>query len=160
MEAVEKRVWWNYIHEDLKGLIHESLLLVDEMKPWSEKFHDYSFIVFPAAKAYEGFLKTLFFDLKFISEDDYFGNRFRIGKALNPDLDQQYRNESVYDKLVDFCQGENLPRTLWNTWKKGRNMLFHWFPNKKNVVSYDEAKEKIQNILDAMDLAFKGCKID
>ena len=159
--SLESRSWWTYIHEDLQELLREAVTLVDKVETWSEKFHDYSFVVFPAAKAYEGYLKTLFHDLGFISEGEFFGKRFRVGKAMNPDLEPRFReNESVYDKLADFCQGRELPDAIWETWINARNLLFHWFPNEKNVITFDEAKVRVSRILDTMDLAFKECKID
>jgi len=164
---LEGRIWWDYIEDDIKELLKQSLLLVDIFSQKARfgdedvKFHDWSFIVFPAAKAYEGFLKTLFLDLGFISRDDYYGKRFRIGMALNPHLEKYLREKiSVYDKLVDFCQGKDLPDTLWDTWKAGRNVIFHWFPDEKNAIDYDEARLLVTKILNAMDLAFKECKIE
>lgn len=167
-DSLEKKPWWNYVHEDLRELLLESVFLLKNVGEWeksvtSEKhvFHDYSFIVFPAAKAYEGFLKTLFLDLGFIEEDDFYGKRFRIGRALNPSLDRRYRRkESVYDRLVEFCDGKELAERMWNTWKRARNLLFHWFPNEKNAIDFNEAKERVYLVLDTMDLAFKECKID
>lgn len=160
-EVLEKHNWWNYIHGDLKDLIRESFILIKKVDGWDEKFHDYAFVIFPAAKAYEGFLKTVFRDMGLITEEEYLGKRFRIGKALNPALEENLREkESVYDKLVSFCQGKELPNVLWETWKEGRNHLFHWFPNEKNVIDFDEAKRIFQKILMTMDLAFAGCKID
>ena len=125
------------------------------------KFHDWAFIVFPAAKAYEGYLKTLFRDLKFISDEDFYGKRFRIGRALNPELDRNFREkESVYDRLVNYCKGPKLADTLWETWKRGRNLLFHWFPNERNAISFSEAKDMVDRILSTMDLAFESCKLE
>lgn len=158
---LEKHNWWNYIHADLKDLIRESSILINEVESWEEKFHDYAFVIFPAAKAYEGFLKTIFHDMGLISDGDYFGKRFRVGKALNPALEKRYREkESVYDRLVDFCQGKELPDVLWETWKEGRNLLFHWFPNERNAIDFAEAKEIFNKILMAMDLAYVGCKME
>jgi hypothetical protein len=158
---LEDRIWWDYIHRDMKELLHESELLVQNVGKWKHKFHDYAFVVFPAAKAYEGFLKKIFLDMGFITEEDYYGKHFRIGKALNPSLEPRFREaESVYDKLVSFCQGEDLPKTLWTTWKHARNMVFHWFPDEKNAITFPEAKRLVYEIFDSMDLAFQGCKID
>lgn len=159
---LKNRPWWNYIHEDLRELLKESALLTDRVEDWDEKFHDYAFIVFPAAKAYEGFLKSLFLDLGFISEKKFYGKRFRVGKALNPQLNRRLRRKvGVYDKLVDFCGGdESLPKTLWNTWKSCRNLLFHWFPNERNAIGYEEAKDRVEKIIKAIDMAYKGCKVD
>jgi hypothetical protein len=160
-EDLKKRVWWDYLHEDLRELLREATLLVERVGTWDEKFHDYSFVVFPAAKAYEGFLKTIFLDLKIISEKDYFGKRFRIGKALNPALEKRFRKtESVYDRLVDYCGGKQLADDLWDTWKECRNLLFHWFPNERNAINFEEAKRRVDMVLNTMDLAFKGCKME
>ncbi|MBI3443503.1 type II toxin-antitoxin system RnlA family toxin [Candidatus Woesebacteria bacterium] len=156
-----KRVWWEYLHEDLRELFGEAVLISEKVRAWNERFHDYSFIVFPAAKAYEGFLKTLFLDMGFITKDDYYGKRFRIGRALNPSLEQYLRKEeSVYDRIVKFCGGNELADRLWETWKESRNLLFHWFPEERNAITNDEAVSKLNLIFDTMDVAFKECKIN
>lgn len=169
MEALEKldtKPWWSYIEGDLQELLKESLLLLKTLKgmgadlPGGKKeYHDYSFVVFPAAKAYEGFLKKLFLDLRFITEDDYYGKRFRIGKALNPSLEKEIRAEGVYDKIVHYCQGHDLADKLWQTWKESRNLIFHWFPNEKNAINLLEAEDRINMIIEAIDQSFKDCKI-
>ncbi|KKP47253.1 MAG: hypothetical protein UR39_C0005G0066 [Candidatus Woesebacteria bacterium GW2011_GWA1_33_30] len=165
---LENKIWWSYIQEDLQELLVASEFLANTVKSWggdlpagSRVFHDYSFVVFPTAKAYEGFLKKMFFDLGFITEEDYRGKRFRIGKALNPFLEKNLRNrESVYDKLVKYCNGKELADKLWEAWTSGRNLIFHWFPEEKKAVSFKEAEEKINLIINAMDLAFRGCIIN
>lgn len=170
---LENKIWWEYIEEDLQELLVASEFLSNVVKSWggdlpqgSKVFHDYSFVVFPAAKAYEGYLKKLFFDLGFINESDYTGKRFRIGKALNPFLEERFRDsESVYDKVVRFCgktntkKGKDLADLLWNAWTNGRNLIFHWFPEDKKAISFSEAEDKIKLIIEAMDKSFEGCKI-
>ena len=97
----------------------------------------------------------------FITQEDYDGKRFRIGKALNPSLEKHLReNESVYDKIVNFCNDETLADKLWEVWKNSRNMIFHWFPNEKNSISYDEAVDRVEQIIAAFDMAHKECRID
>ena len=158
--GLTQKSWWNYIEEDLRELLGEAQTLSNKVETWDEKFHDYAFVVFPAAKAYEGFLKKLFLDLEFITEDDYYGKRFRVGKALNPNLEKFLREkESVYDKVVEYCQGKELADKLWEAWKESRNLIFHWFPNEKRAITFPEAKERIIMIVNAMDAAFKECKI-
>lgn len=171
---LENKVWWGYIEDDLQELLAQSEFLTNTITSWggdlrggSKVFSDYSFLVFPAAKAYEGFLKKVFFDLGFINSTDYRGKRFRIGKALNPFLEQDIRaKESVYDKLVNYCgslpthTGKELADKLWRAWIEGRNLVFHWFPDEKKVIDFDEAQEKIQLIIEAIDSVFKECKID
>jgi hypothetical protein len=156
---LEDRIWWNYLEHDLKELLKESQTLVKRVGSWKEKFNDYAFVVFPTSKAYEGFLKKLFLDLGFINEDDYYGKRFRIGKALNPSLDKKYRyKEGIFDKMVEYCGGKDLAEVLWRAWKSCRNLLFHWFPRERNAISFNQAKQRIAQVLDAMDKAFEECK--
>ena len=171
---LEKRIWWNYIEADSQELLVASEFLVNVVKSWggdlpagSKVFHDYSFVVFPAAKAYEGFLKKIFLDMGFITNQDYHGKRFRIGKALNPYLEKRIREkESVYDKIVKYCggssaqTGKGLADKLWEAWTLGRNTVFHWFPDEKKAVTFVDAEAKVQLLIDAMDTAFKGCKIE
>lgn len=157
---LENKVWWSYLEEDLQELLRTSVLLTKKVPKWENKFHDYSFVVFSASKAYEGFLKKLFLDMGFISKEDFDGKRFRIGKALNPSLDRRrYKGESVYDKIVDHCGGRRLAEILWNVWKNCRNLLFHWFPNEKNAISFRESVEKVDQIVRGIDAAFKECKL-
>lgn len=164
---MEKKVWWNYVEPDLQELLVLSEFLTNVVRSWggdlpagSKVFHDYSFVVFPAAKAYEGFLKKMFLDMGFIANEDYLGKRFRIGKALNPFLEERFRDrESVYDKLVKYCGGKELADSLWNAWTNGRNLVFHWFPEEKKALSFKDAEERIEMIIGAMDKAFKGCDI-
>jgi hypothetical protein len=166
MEQLENRPWWSYLGEDLQKLISTSEFIYRVVESWGadlpggkNKFDDYSFVVFPAAKAYEGFLKKLFFDLKFITEEDYYGKHFRIGKALNPSLPKELRREGVYDKIVQYCGGTQLADDLWEAWRLSRNLTFHWFPNEKNAITLTEAGERVEMIVHAIDVAFEGCKI-
>lgn len=166
--SLKEKIWWSYLRKELQELLDQSLLLIETVEKWGsdlpgerQEFHDYAFIVFPAAKAYEGFLKSLFLDLGLISEKVYFGKRFRVGKALNPALDRRYRKkEGVYDQLVDYCQGKELADFLWQTWKECRNLLFHWFPNERNAISFNEAKQRFEMIITAIGKAFSECNLE
>jgi len=158
---LEKEKWWAYLEHDLQELLKTSYLLLQKAEKWQESFHDYSFVVFPASKAYEGFLKKLFFDLGFIDQKTYYGKRFRIGKALNPSLDRnRFKDESVYDKLTTYCGGKKLANELWETWKECRNQLFHWFPDEIRAISFNEASQKIEKIIKSINDSFKECNLD
>jgi len=155
----ESKSWWGSLDKDIKELFSESIFLSEITPSLDKQFHDYSFIVFPAAKAYEGFLKKVFLERGFITKEDYSGKRFRIGKALNPSLDKRFKNESVYLKVVNFCGGNKLADKMWDTWKNCRNLLFHWFPNEKNAIDFDEANTRLTEIFDTVDEVYLGCKI-
>ena len=166
MEALDQKIWWNYLGIDLQKLLITSQFLIKEVKGWGidlpgggKEFDDYAFIIFPAAKAYEGFLKKMFLDLGFITKEDYFGKHFRIGKSLNPSLPKEIRSQEVYGKIVNYCGGKDLAENLWETWRVCRNLTFHWFPNEKNAVTFEEAVDRVNMIISAIDQAFKECKI-
>ena len=159
MDLKEKK-WWLYVEKDIRSLFVEAFSLMEFAKESDQDFGDYAFIVFPAAKGYEGLLKKVFLDLGFITKEDFFGKRFRIGKALNPSLEKAFRHESVYDRLVDHCNGKEVANKLWQTWKLCRNLVFHWFPNEKNSLDLDEAKDRLEMILSAIDSLFLECKIN
>lgn len=111
--------------------------------------NDYSFVVAPAAKAYEGYLKDFFFDLDIIDENSYHSDRFRVGKTLNPSL--RYKRYSIFKKLADLHDdGEQLAETLWSAWKQGRNEIFHYFPGNVKKLTITEAEDRITLILQAI----------
>lgn len=160
LPALKEKPWWSYLEETHKDLLSQSLTLAERESELKSTFHDYSFIVFSAAKAYEGFLKKAFFDLGFISKKDYLGDRFRIGRALNPALEKKYaKREGVYTKLADYCGSSDLPEFLWNTWKFSRNRIFHWFPQELRFLSLEEAEERLLMIVEAIDRTFEECRL-
>lgn len=122
--------------------------------------HDYAFVVFPMAKAYEGFLKKVFLDMKMINKRQYYGEYFRIGRALNPSLPKRMRSGWVYGRLVNWCQGNaELPNALWDAWRTARNKIFHFFPDYHEFISLEEAKKLVDQLTGAMDLAITGCRL-
>ena len=107
--------------------------------------NDYSFIIAPLSKAYEGFLKDFFLKINLIDQTQYQSDRFRVGKVLNPTL--RYKKFSVFQKLADISpDGEELAQLLWDGWKYGRNRVFHYFPGKTKNITKSEA-EKATNLL-------------
>lgn len=114
-----------------------------------DKISDFSFIVAPAAKAYEGFLKEFFFRIGLIDKYTYQSDRFRVGKTLNPSL--RYKRFSIFQKLADIDpEGEELAEKLWTAWKYGRNEIFHYFPNISQNITVNDAIERIHLILKAI----------
>lgn len=127
-------------------------LLEDSLKAarvWQDNpvlLTDYAQIVFPASKAYEGFLKMYLFKLGLISKETYRSKRFRIGRSLNPDVYPNQRDEWwLYDDVEQQC-GKAVARQLWNAWLDCRNRLFHYFPAHPVQLSYLEALESLRTI--------------
>jgi len=149
---------WQYLSQGQKDLISEgNYLLNDIIKDQAYQFKDYSFLIFPFAKAYEGFLKQLFKDNKMISHLDYISDHLRLGKLLSPNLINRLGEKSLYRKIGDI--DSPLAEKIWLTWKTGRNRIFHYFPHNLKAVSLIEAEEIIKTILGTMEEAFTKLKV-
>lgn len=161
--------WFDFLDHGQKDLLLQSQELYQrELEQPNHYFHDYSFVVFPMAKGYEGFLKKYLFSLDLISQNAYEGDNFRIGKSLNPDLPERFRNHDwvvgELDTRLGVVKGgvydnQRLSRVLWNCWKNSRNLLFHYFPQHENFITLVEANTRLSNIVDAIEAAMQ-CKND
>lgn len=163
VETVSEPVWWNYLDDQLKDLMMESDELIrvakESVQSGEMAYKDYSFVVFPAAKAYEGFLKKLFLDMKLITRGQYFGVNFRIGRALSPTLPKRYRSGWVYGKLSAYCKGESLPMRMWDVWKNARNKVFHYFPDTHEMISLEKAEALVGDIKRVIAESLEGCRV-
>lgn len=139
-------------------LIRISIELVSREERMHSSFVDYSFLVFPMAKAYEGYLKDYFYKVNLIDRDTYLDKRFRIGKAMNPDMSPSHRDQDwVYEELTRRC-GPELGRDMWNAWLECRNQLFHYFPENEKKVNLAEAIHRIEMLANVME-GMTRCKI-
>ncbi len=156
--------WWNYVDDSLRDLMKESFDLVGQETARVEEqgqipYHDYAYLVFPAAKAYEGFLKKVFLELKLLTVQQYYSDHFRIGRALSPTLPKMYRSGWVFGKLNNYCGGEKLPLSMWNVWKEARNRTFHFFPQHRECVTLEQAKQLVIRITEMMEEVLTGCRV-
>jgi hypothetical protein len=152
---------WSYLQPELKELLNDGELLVLKAKETAlhSQINDFSFLVFPFAKAYEGFLKKLFLDLGMINYDEYYGDDIRIGRLLNPHY--RHENQNLFQKLCNHKpEGTHLSKRLWETWKNGRNLIFHYFPHNFKRLDYQHAVYQIDQIVSAMGAAVVGCNLD
>lgn len=164
MDDLTKSLVWTYLDEGMKDLMQESYYLLGReeahlQEPGVLPLHDYSFVVFPAAKAFEGFLKKVFFEMGFITKAQYKGDRFRIGRSINPNLPIRYRWDWVFGKMARFCRGEELPREIWDVWKTARNGVFHFFPGHARFVTLEEAKGLLVRLVETMERVLAGCAL-
>ena len=144
---------WLYLSEHERILVGDGAFLVrDSENHQDEEPTDYSYLVFPYAKLYEGFLKDLFLELSIISKREYNSKYFRIGKVLSPNLVKRLGKRSAYG-VITHRFGNELADTLWHTWKEGRNLIFHYFPGTVRVLSRREAIAIIDTIQLTMELA-------
>lgn len=147
--------FWLYLSQTQKDLILEGQYLMNDIiKDHVYHFKDYSFLVFPFAKAYEGFLKQLFKDAKLISHLDYISDHLRLGKLMSPNLVVKLGNRSLYSKITERSS-QDLADRIWNIWKIGRNQIFHYFPHNLKAVNFNEAGKIIEEILTTMELSYQ-----
>lgn len=153
MQLVERdSKLWEYFPEELKGLIQDGENLLIECHSLSGKVSDYSYLVFPFAKAYEGFLKIYLLDLGIIREEDFYSDDIRIGRILNPVFME--RDFSVFAKLKSHhINDPEIPQKLWDVWTRGRNQVFHYFPHNFRRLSKDEALHIIHDFIHAMEIS-------
>lgn len=141
---------WLYLSPFQRNLVVDGTLLINDchIHP-KEQLSDYSYLVFPFAKLYEGYLKQLLFDLGIIEKREYRSDHFRIGKALSPHLVSRLGIHSAYGEIAKRY-GDSLALRLWDAWKEGRNLVFHYYPHNFRALTFDEAKQRIDAIIQAM----------
>ena len=154
---LEHEPWWHFLDPVQRELLKQSYYLFAWAQENKDKFHDYSFIVMPAAKAFEGYLKKFLYTIKLLPEKDYREDRFRLGKALNPELEHRFPRECLYNEIGRACAPE-LAEDLWQAWKRGRNRLFHYFPNEQQVFSLKECKSRLDMLITTISKSYKMCK--
>ncbi|MBI3559710.1 hypothetical protein HY087_01105 [Candidatus Gottesmanbacteria bacterium] len=152
MEKIEEgSILWQYLSREERDLASDGAFLIeDSARHADQEPTDYSYLVFPFAKLYEGFLKDLFLDLGIISQRDYYSNHYRIGKALSPNLLRRLGNRSAYGQLAKQF-GDGLAVMLWHAWKEGRNLVFHYYPHNLKALTRTGAIELVSMIVRAME---------
>ncbi len=144
---------WQYLSDDQRVLARDGEFLIADTDRHHNQFPtDYSYLVFPFAKMYEGFLKQLFLDLSIITVKEFRSDHYRVGKTLSPNLVGMLKFRSAFGQ-IETRFGSDLAIQLWQTWKNGRNLVFHYFPHNYRSLNLEQAKITVQRIVDAMNRA-------
>lgn len=151
---------WEYLSDYQKALIMDGEMLLEHSNLLKKNVSDYSFLVFPFSKAYEGFLKKFFLDIGLIKQDEYYSDEIRIGRLLNPGYMKKNGGGLYFSLCKHEKGGQELSDVLWGVWKKGRNEVFHYFPHNFKKLTYEEALGIIQEVVKAMELAVTQCQLD
>jgi hypothetical protein len=150
--------FWAYLSRPQQNLILEgNYLLNNILKQNTYIFQDYSFVVFPYAKAYEGYLKKVFYDAGFLSHLDYISDHLRLGKLMSPNIADRLGERSLYTKMRTNINQE-VADLVWDAWKLGRNEIFHYFPHNLRSVSITQAEAIIHQLIQAMQQTYQGLK--
>lgn len=146
---------WKYLTVEMRELALEGEKLMDSCILQGETpTKDFSYLVFPWGKLYEGFLKKIFLDLRFITPEDYYGNEIRIGKLLSTGTAEKppHRLSIVKELSSGKIFGENLVKIMKGVWKNSRNMVFHFFPDNFYRVDQESARKRILDTIKCMEL--------
>lgn len=135
----------NFLTPELKTLLSDGQKIIQSATNSGLRTTDYSYLVFNFSKAYEGFLKLLFLRMGLIRKRDFESDHWRVGKALSPNMHQ------VYDRL-----GPELAERMWQTWKRGRNSIFHFYPHRLKTLTLQEAQDIIAEILMTMEFSIRN----
>jgi hypothetical protein len=150
--------WFSLLDENGKRLVQLSIALYEREVRMQSPLESYSFLVFPMAKAFEGFIKLYLKKMGLLNRSDYNDSKFRIGRALNPDISEQQKNEWwLYDDVARQC-GEKVARNLWDSWIQCRNRVFHYYFNQETEMSFDQARKKLEQMAKAMEEAM-ACEL-
>lgn len=156
---VTSRSWFSVLPPAQQELHRLAMYLYNRELDSVIGLSDYSFVIFPMSKAYEGFIKLYLLEMNLISRKVFEGKRFRIGRALNPDVRKEQRDKYwLYDDIEHVC-GKETARQLWNTWLECRNQVFHYFPMRQKKMSLEEAYQRLCQIDNSITTAF-SCQQD
>ncbi len=149
--------YWDYLSPHQRDLIREGSYIYQEIfADGRYNFQDYSFIVFPFAKAFEGFIKQFLLDVHLITESQYNSDHIRVGRLLSPETHYMYE-DSIYQKLAQMI-GRDAADMIWTTWKYCRNQVFHYYPHNNKSLSLNEAKERIHLTLSTITTCYNLLK--
>lgn len=149
---------WNYLLPEQREVVEDGEKLIEDAALHPKELSDYSYVVFPLARVYEGFLKKFLLDTGLIHEQQYKSDHFRIGKVLNPNLPDHLKIEGLYDQVCSKGSRELADR-FWQTWKQGRNLLFHYFPGNLQKITLNQAVKIVEEIVATMDAAVAACQL-
>lgn len=147
--------WFQFLDPQAQELCVLSFELYKREGRLHSRLYDYSFVLFPLAKAYEGFLKKYLHTLNLLSDSGYHHAQFRIGRSLNPDISNFQRDQWwLYDDVERLC-GKKTARDLWQAWVDCRNHVFHYFAGSVRTMTLDEVGQRLEQVVRAMQTAME-----
>lgn len=153
--SFEETLWYGLLSSHGQRLVRLSSYLYEREVRLHTNLSSYSFVVFPMAKAYEGFLKTYLHEMQILPKAGYEDHKFRIGRAMNPDISERHKDEWwLYDDLERVCS-RDVARGLWDAWIECRNRLFHFYFDDEVPLPLPIAKKKLLQMHVAMEKAMQ-----
>jgi hypothetical protein len=141
-----------FVGDDLFNLFQDSkYLLVKAQEPPFAQVSDYSYIVLPAAKAYEGVLKKILVNAGLVSEQTILEKpELSLNSYFNP-----VGNEGIFNSLKDKARDKAIPHIIYSTYQECRNQIFHHDSYRDSKITLEDADFYIRRIDDAISKAYK-----
>lgn len=147
-----------FVGEELIDLYEDTRKLFDEFETNAKNsliganLSDYSFLVLPMAKVYEGVLKRVLVDASIIKEEELLKNpALNVGAYYNP-----VGNKNIFNHLKDKGRDKVIPYTIYSTYQECRNMIFHYDHYRDNrLTTLDDAQFYVRRIEHAIDKAYE-----
>lgn len=137
--------------EEILTLREDSLRLRYLATHYGTGLYDYSFVVLPMAKAYEGFLKKILVKIELVTELELFQNPdISINKYFNP-----IGNNSIFNSLRDKVRDRAIPHLIYTTYQECRNQILHYDPyGNTKLATVEDASFFLRRIEDAIVKAY------
>jgi len=134
----------------LDGLLIKTIFTTsDSYRIFNSLLNDFSVMVFPSAKAFEGYIKKLLLTIGLITEKEIKENPYKsIGKILD--------GEEIKKKLLDKKRDRTIPKLLAVQWDLCRNIILHYDLDQPEIISKEEALKKIEDIHEAIKRSYKA----
>ncbi len=141
------------LQPEIQDLIKLSYTLYQRELESGQSLIDYAHVVLPFAKAYEGFLKHYLNQLGLVSDRVVMSKKFRIGRALNPDVPVRQRDEWwLFDDLTRLCSRQ-IAQEMWESWLICRNKIVHYYPGRFAHITLAEAKQHLVRLSQTITMA-------
>ncbi len=144
-----------FVGDDIVDLKEDSYKLYNRYSEMHSPLSDYSFIVFPLAKAYEGILKKILVKTGVLTEAELLQNpNITINRFYNP-----LEKGAIYQTLKDKTRDKVIPHVIFSVYQECRNQILHYDQYRDNRIDNIEgAYFFMQRIEDAIVKAFNTFK--
>jgi ribonuclease HIII len=139
---------YNFLYEHDRETLLSATALLQTVEKVTLKLPDYSVLVMPFARAYEGFLLKLFCKVGLADEAtvEADGHAIQIGKWL----------EEIEETIVDKWRHRHVVYDLDTAWSGCRNLLMHSDPGRDvRMENLDQANREIGVVVRGMERGYQ-----
>ena len=146
---------YSFLDDYQRKLLYDTLLIktifttYDSNEIFNRLINDFSIVVFPSAKAFEGFIKKLLLAINLITQKEIKEDPYKsIGKIIN--------GEQIQKKILDKKRDRSVLKLLVAQWDFCRNVILHYDLDQPEIINKEEAFKKIEDIYEVMKRCYKA----